>query len=437
MKSCCLLKKAIKTLLDDKKKINLTIDLITNYLSILILGISGIGINLFIGIKYDSEVLGSFNQVLASYIVFSMIGSGGINFSTLKFVAENNSKPQVINEIIMGAMIPTVILSFFCSLLYKLSIPFFSTILKSDLVAIGMRYIIPGLFFFCINKVLLSGFVNGQERMKYLAFYQSLRYIFLFSFLTFLISISINGALLPIIFSLTESLLFLILLIDLNNHASLLKAQKYFKWIKIHLQYGFKCIVSGIFIELNTKVDVLMIGFFLSDEFVGIYSFAALFSEGFYQIIIILQNFYNPLFARLVSNKKLRTLKKITNEGQKKIIPITFFLGIIIIIFFRWLINQNIFDDKYNESLLPFIILIFGILFSSGYIPFLNVLSMSNMPFWNSILIFFTVLINIIFNYLLIPIFGIKGAAMATSLSLIFSVYFLKFLCKRLIGIKL
>jgi len=363
-----------------------------------------------------------------------MIGSGGINFSTLKYVAENNSKPALINEIVLGALIPTVILSLFCTFLYKLSIPFLSHFLKSDLVAIGMKLIIPGLFFFCINKVLLSGFVNGQERMRYLAFYQSLRYIFLFSFLIFLIKIQINGASLPIIFSLTESLLFLILLIDLNLNSSLHKSRNHFNWIKIHLKYGFKCIISGIFIELNTKVDVLMIGFFLTDDFVGIYSFAALFSEGFYQIIIILQNFYNPLFAKLISYKRIRTLRKITKEGQKKIIPIIFFLGIIIICFYKWLINQSIFIDKYSESFVPFIILILGILISSGYIPFLNILSMSNMPFWNSILMFFTVIANIIFNYLLIPFFGINGAAIGTSLSLIFSIYFLKILCKRLIG---
>ena len=430
-------KKKIKNSFPEKRNLNLTIDLILNYLSIIILGFSGIGINLFISVKYNSEVLGSFNQVLASYIVFSMLGSGGINFSTLKFVAENNSKPATINEIVLGALIPTFILSFCCSVLFKLSIPFLSSFLKSDLVSIGMNCIIPGLFFFCINKVLLSGFINGQQRMRYLALYQSLRYIFLLSFLIFLISKNINGAQLPIIFSLTESLLFIILLIDLNFNSSLHKSKKHLEWIKIHLKYGFKCIVSGIFIELNTKVDVLMIGFFLSDDLVGIYSFAALFSEGFYQIIIILQNFYNPLFARLISYKKLIMLKKITNEGQKKMIPIIIFLGTIIICFFRWLINQSIFYDKYNESYIPFVILIFGILISSGYIPFLNVLSMSNKPFWNSILIFLTVIANIMFNYFLIPLFGIKGAAIGTSLSLIFSVYFLKILCKRLIGLNL
>ena len=79
------------------------------------MGLSGIGINILISIKYDSEILGSFNQVIATYIVFSMLGSGGINFSTLKFVAANKSKPAVINDIVLGALIPTVFLSFFCT----------------------------------------------------------------------------------------------------------------------------------------------------------------------------------------------------------------------------------------------------------------------------------------------------------------------------------
>ena len=258
-----------------------------------------------ISIKYDSEILGSFNQVIATYIVFSMLGSGGINFSTLKFVAANKSKPAVINEIVLGALIPTVILSFFCTLLYKFSIPYLSFFLKSDLVAIGMKSILPGLFFFCINKVLLSGFVNGQERLRYVAFYQSLRYVFLFLSLIFLVSIKVDGALLPIIFSLTESLLFLVLLLDLLLNSSLNKSRKHFQWIKIHLIFGLKSIISGIFIELNTKVDVLMIGFFLTDDFVGIYSFAALFSEGFYQIIIILQTHHKNNLIKLKMKKKV------------------------------------------------------------------------------------------------------------------------------------
>ena len=54
---------------------------------------------------------------------------------------------------------------------------------------------------------------------------------------------------------------------------------------------------SIVLIELNTKVDILMIGFFMGDYNVGIYSFAALFGEGFYQLLIVLQNVLNPFIA--------------------------------------------------------------------------------------------------------------------------------------------
>ena len=71
-------------------------------------------------------------------------------------------------------------------------------------------------------------------------------------------------------------------------------------------------------IELNTRVDIIMIGIFMSDEKVGIYSFAALFAEGFYQLLIVLQNILNPLMARNFSESKLDEIyKKFQNIKQK------------------------------------------------------------------------------------------------------------------------
>ena len=68
-------------------------------------------------------------------------------------------------------------------------------------------------------------------------------------------------------------------------------------------------------IELNTRVDIIMIGIFMSDEKVGIYSFAALFAEGFYQLLIVLQNIMNPIMARQFSNSKL-------NEFYEQCMPL-------------------------------------------------------------------------------------------------------------------
>ena len=51
-------------------------DIFWNYLSLVFLALSGIIINFIISINYSAEILGVFNQVLAGYIVFAMIGSG-------------------------------------------------------------------------------------------------------------------------------------------------------------------------------------------------------------------------------------------------------------------------------------------------------------------------------------------------------------------------
>ena len=94
--------------LEKPNKSNLKKDLIWNYISIAFLGISGIGINSLISIFYDPSVLGSFNQVLVTYLLASIFGSGGINFSVLKAIAQHNSNELEIPSIIKGAIISTL-----------------------------------------------------------------------------------------------------------------------------------------------------------------------------------------------------------------------------------------------------------------------------------------------------------------------------------------
>jgi len=65
----------------------LRIDLLANLASFVVLGISGIAINLLIGRYYTPDTLGVFNQVFAFYILGAQFGAFGIHFSTLHYVA--------------------------------------------------------------------------------------------------------------------------------------------------------------------------------------------------------------------------------------------------------------------------------------------------------------------------------------------------------------
>ena len=411
-------------------------DLIWNYFSLIILGLSGIGLNLLISFYYDASTLGAFNQVLATYIVFSMIGSGGINYSVLRAVSENINKKIELRDIVCGAILPTFFLAIFVSTIYFLLIGNISILLGSESVRSGMRVIVPGIFFFSLNKVLLSGVLNGLQKMKAYAFYQSLRYLIIFIGILFAIFFSVPGAKLPFIFSLEEFLLFIFLIIQISFLIDWWLSKNWIEWSKIHLNYGIRCFLSGVFIELNSRVDILMLGFFLSDYEVGIYSFSALFAEGFFQVLIVLQNNYNPILSRLISKKQFDYLLKKIKTGKKNTYLAIAILAVLSILIYPAIISFFV-DEKYLASHLPFTILIIGILISSGYIPFQNILSMANFPGWHTVFMSSIILFNIFFNFLLIPILGINGAALATSSSLIVSCLVLKIMVKKILFIRI
>ena len=61
--------------------------------------------------------------------------------------------------------------------------------------------------------------------------------------------------------------------------------------------------MSSTISELNTRVDVLMIGAFLGDVKAGIYSIAILLAEGLWQFSVVVRNNINPLLTRHLENK--------------------------------------------------------------------------------------------------------------------------------------
>ena len=413
------------------------VNLIWNYASLIFLGISGIMINILISIFYSPETLGVFNQVLAGYIVFSMLGSGGINFSVLRAIQSNIKDSDEVKSIIAGSFIPTIFASSFVTFFYFLIIGPTAEFLDSKSVGIGMRYIMPGIFFFSINKVLIYGIINGFNRMISFSIYQSLRYILIFSSLVFCLIYRIQGNKLTLIFTVSEFILSIFLLVDISLYINWWDKSLLNKWVKRHLKYGVKCLLGGMLIELNTRVDIIMIGIFMSDEKVGIYSFAALFAEGFYQCLIVLQNILNPIMARQFSDSKLNEFYKKFQDVKQKTYKVLSFLCLLSIIFYPIVLNHLTNKNEFSDSYIPFSILIIGITIASGYIPFYNIFSMSNMPKLQSIFMLLIFLTNVILNSIFIPIFGLYGAAIGTGLCFVASIYYFKYFSKNYVGLKI
>ena len=96
------------------------VDLIWNYISLLILAISGLALNVIISQYYEPKILGAFNQVVSIYLVAAMIGSGGINYSVLQSIPTNRDIKSKLNDIIFGGIILSFSLSFIVSFIFIL-----------------------------------------------------------------------------------------------------------------------------------------------------------------------------------------------------------------------------------------------------------------------------------------------------------------------------
>ena len=198
--------------------------------------------------------------------------------------------------------------------------------------------------------------------------------------------------------------------------------------IEIDLRYGIKLlkesiwlIFSGIAAVIYLKIDQLMLGIMVNETAVGIYSIAVKFSEIWYFFPTALAAAF---FPKLLSDKNLSV------ESYENSL-------------------QLLLDCMFVFSLL---VVIFTIVFSSVFIPFLygpdyvQSASLLNIQIWACCFVFMRAIsskwliaeslvrfslvsqgsgaiINVAMNYYLIPIWQAEGAAWATLVSYCFASY--------------
>ena len=101
-----------------KKNKNIT-DFLSNYISIFILGFTGIILNITIAKFYNPSILGIFNESLAFYFLITFIGSWGINYSVLEAIPKVENNKKEIQSIILGSIFSTFLSSLIITFIYS------------------------------------------------------------------------------------------------------------------------------------------------------------------------------------------------------------------------------------------------------------------------------------------------------------------------------
>lgn len=167
---------------------------------------------------------------------------------------------------------------------------------------------------------------------------------------------------------------------------------------------------------LYMYTDQILIEYFLDVEQVGLYAAAAKLVMFFYVIPSIISNIIYPKIMEL--HKNLETVKFLSKV--EKIYFVNFMIAVSILSFFllfgEWLI-LFLFDEAFASSVDVLIIYAFGLVFvffAANNNKLLMIDNLQKLMLGRNIL---GLGVNVVLNILLIPLYGIKGAAIATVLT--------------------
>ncbi|HTL32494.1 MAG TPA: polysaccharide biosynthesis C-terminal domain-containing protein [Kofleriaceae bacterium] len=392
-------------------------DVAWNLVPVALLGGVGLGMNFLMAKWWGAAALGVFNLVSIAYFVFAVIGACGLQFAVLRAVAEKPDDRERVAAVVVGALVPTLVLAAIATGLFLLARGPVERMHGSHEVATGMLWAAPGLFCFAINKVLF-GVVNGLRRMRAFAVYTSLRYILLATALGIAHGVDLRTDHLAGIWSFTEGVLLLVLLGELIATVALTKAAGWRRYASEHLHYGARGVASTLAQEINSKLDVWMLGAAgVSKELVGVYSLAAALNEGAAQLGTVVQNNLNPLVAKSLAEGNPAEVELLVKRTRRWFVPVIAAGGTLAALAFPHVVPALVGDSTFAAGTWPFAVLMTALVLSSPYQPFTQILLMANKPSLHTLMLALLVAINLVANLLLIPRYGVLGAALATSIT--------------------
>ena len=412
-------------------------DVVWNLVPVALLGVVGLGLNFAIAAWWGAEALATFSLVTTAMFVAAVLGAFGLQYAVLRAIAEDPNDRTRVSAVVAGALIPNVALAAVATLAFVAVTGPVARWHGSADVGEGMLWAAPGLFCFAINKVLL-GVVNGLRRMRAFAIYTSLRYLLLAVGIGLARGEHVRAAQLPVLWSLTEGVLLFVLICELAATVSLRRARDWRAWSRAHLSYGARGVVSTLAFEINSKLDVWMLGTSgVSKALVGVYSLAAALNEGAAQLAVVVQNNVNPMLASALAAGDRRPIEALVARTRRWFVPAFVACCTIGAVVFPHAIPRLVHDATFAAGAHPFAILMIGLAIASPYLPFAQILLMGNRPGWHTVLVVAVVSVNAVANVLLIPVWGIAGAAAATSAAIVVSAVLVRTLARRCVGVRL
>jgi O-antigen/teichoic acid export membrane protein len=299
----------------------------------------------------------------------------------------------------------------------------------------GLLKILSPVFPFALVGGALLGLLNGIREMKKYAAAMIVQSILMVIVTVALIyyGFGVAGAVIGIVLS---SFGFCLFLIWTTRKYFKITLSEYVSTTKKMLSFGWKIVAGNAINQVNYHADILLIGYFLTATDVGYYAVAVGLSKFFWIIPQSIQTITYPATSEYWANNNHSALQTMIDKSMKYsaciLLPTGLGVG-----FFAEDIVTTIFGEAFIYSVLPLLILLVGTIIGGATGRAVgSTLAGIGRADLNPKISASSATTNIILNIILIPSFGIVGAAIATAISLSVGVFLNLFLIAKNTGIK-
>lgn len=182
------------------------------------------------------------------------------------------------------------------------------------------------------------------------------------------------------------------------------------------LGYGVKIYAANVLSFLHFRIDMFMLNLFLNPAAVGFYSIAVTIAE---KLWLLSQSAGVVVFPHVSAETNIEQRRKFTALVARNILAITVIAAVSLCVLAPRLITF-FYSRQYLATIIPFQILLFGIIPVSLSRILLYDFAGRGKPILVTYLNGISVVLNVVLNIIFIPRFKIVGAAVATSISYTF-----------------
>ena len=369
---------------------------------------------LLISRLFGVENYGSYSLTFTIAQATAMVFGLGIPNALILLIGNRNFNEIEAKKLLFKGLKITLVFSIIPAILLYLSASFIALQLfgnsKLDNFFKIVAYTIP---FFILHELFLYYFISVKKFIIYNIFMFILPNLFLTLFLVLFYFMSKTDFYTFLAFALS---IFLIVFIEfIVVYESKIHKTPNVISSKALIKTASPMLFSGLLLYLLNWTDVIMLGIMTNEREVGIYNIAYKIGSVGFLVIVSVSTIITPKIAELYGRGNLQELKKLIHSSTRLISILTIPLVLVLVIGSEFVLS--FFGENVISGSSTLIIVAIGVLFSAIAGNVDQILNMTNNQIILRNITIFSFFTNIILNFLLIPNYGIKGAAIASLIS--------------------